>query len=130
MINTEQSLCLFGGISRSLGMVSYRSIKTEVDPVTVVLLHSALSCVVSVPLMGTVSFEIMYFSCKYCYLIRTTVLTQKPVWPSTTEAWGYLGGACVTATIATFSSNAAVKYISPGLASIAQNTDIIGSGSY
>ena len=38
-------------------MVSYRSIKTEVDPVTVVLLHSALSCVVSVPLMGTVSFE-------------------------------------------------------------------------
>ena len=57
MINLSQSLCLFGGISRSLGMVSYRSIKTEVDPVTVVLLHSALSCVVSVPLMGTVSFE-------------------------------------------------------------------------
>ena len=35
----------------------------------------------------------------------------------------------MTASIATFSSNAAVKYISPGLASIAQNTDIIGSSA-
>ena len=56
------------------------------------------------------------------------MLTSKPVWPDSTDSWLYLTGACVTASIATFSSNAAVKYISPGLASIAQNTDIIGSG--
>merc|ERR1712242_292369 len=80
------SLCVFGGISRSLGMVSYRSIKSDVDPITVVLLHATLSCVVSVPLM---------------------VLTQKPVWPDSTDSWLYLTGACVTASIATFSSNAA-----------------------
>ena len=53
------SLCIFGGVSRSLGMVSYRSIKSDVDPITVVLLHATLSCVVSVPLMGTVS--LFYF---------------------------------------------------------------------
>ena len=51
---------MFGGISRSLGMVSYRSIKSDVDPITVVLLHATLSCVVSVPLMGTVS--LFYFT--------------------------------------------------------------------
>jgi hypothetical protein len=38
----------------------------------------------------------------------------------------YIAGACITATIATFSSNAAVQYINPGLASVAQNTDLIG----
>ena len=51
------------------------------------------------------------------------------MWPDSTDSWLYLTGACVTASIATFSSNAAVKYISPGLASIAQNTDIIGSSA-
>ena len=35
-------------------MVSYRQIKTEVDPVTVVLFHATLSVAVSIPLMGKV----------------------------------------------------------------------------
>lgn len=49
---TGISLCVFGGMSRSLGMVSYRQIKSEVDPVTVVLIHATMSALVSVPLMG------------------------------------------------------------------------------
>ena len=48
--------------------------------------------------------------------------------PDTTESWLYLAGACITATVATFSSNAAIQYINPGLASVAQNTDLIGRG--
>ena len=57
------------------------------------------------------------------------VIFQKPEWPETTTTWIYLGGACVTASIATFSSNAAIQYINPGLASVAQNTDLIGKPS-
>jgi len=114
--------CLFSGLTRSFGMTMYRQIKSEVDPITVVFIHAVLTCFAALPVMRT-------FECipRHILIMLFLVIFQKPTIPDSTETWLYLGGACITASVATFSSNAAIQYINPGLASVAQNTDLIGA---
>ncbi|CBY35013.1 unnamed protein product [Oikopleura dioica] len=99
-------LCAIAGLSRSVGMTMYRKIKVEIDPVTIVLVHSLMTVIAVIPVM--LEFESFNL-------------------PKRTTGWVYLVCACCSATIATFSSNWAIQYINPGLASVAQNTDIIVS---
>ncbi|CAG5085440.1 Oidioi.mRNA.OKI2018_I69.PAR.g10896.t1.cds [Oikopleura dioica] len=99
-------LCAVAGLSRSIGMTMYRKIKVEIDPVTIVLVHSVMTVIAVIPIM----LEFESFSL-----------------PKTSSGWVYLVGACCSATIATFCSNWSLQYINPGLASVAQNTDIIVS---
>ena len=43
--------CMLSGLTRSFGMATYRQIKSEVDPITVVFMHAVLTSIAALPVM-------------------------------------------------------------------------------
>ena len=138
-------LAVFAGVSRAIGMCLYRNKRKTLCPLKVVFWHAILTTIVSGVCHFAIPPENVVSNCTsddnvgvrvnvsmseegvYRIHHHSSLLLEKLDSISNVNsalAVFAVIGVCFTATVGTYSSNAAVKYAPASLTSVAQNSDL------